>query len=69
MNRFAIVVEQSGNEFFAYVPSLPGCTSGGKTLGETIENTKEAILLTLEYMREHGLTQPENVEMVAEVIV
>ncbi len=67
--RFAIVIEQADDEYFAYVPALPGCTSGGKTLGETIENIKEAILLTLEYMGEHGIHQPNNVEMVAEVVV
>ena len=37
--------------------------------GEAIENVKEAIRLTLEYRREHGLPLPEHVEMVAEVEV
>ncbi|HUW64358.1 MAG TPA: type II toxin-antitoxin system HicB family antitoxin [Spirochaetia bacterium] len=69
MQRFAVIVEQSDDEYFAYVPALPGCTSGGKTLGETIENVKEAIRLTLDYMMENGLMQPQRVEMVAEVVV
>ena len=69
LDRFTVLLERSGDEYFAYVPALPGCTSGGGTQGEAIENVKEAIRLTLEYRREHGLPLPEHVEMVAEVEV
>ena len=68
-DRYAVILERSGDEYFAYVPALPGCTSGGRTQGEAIENVKEAIRLTLEYRREHGLPAPGHVEMVAEVDV
>ena len=69
LDRFTVLLERSGDEYFAYVTALPGCTSGGRTQGEAIENVKEAIRLTLEYRREHGLPLPEHVEMVAEVEV
>ncbi len=69
LDRFTVLLERSGDEYFVYVPALPGCTSGGGTQGEAIENVKEAIRLTLEYRREHGLPLPEHFEMVAEVEV
>lgn len=69
LERFTVILVRSGDESFAYVPTLPGCTSGGRTQGDAIENVKEAIRLTLEYRREHGLPSPEHVEMVAEVEV
>ena len=69
LERFTVILERSGDEYFAYVPVLPGCTSGGRTQGEAIENVKEAIRLTLEYRREHGLPMPDTAEMVAEVEV
>lgn len=69
MPRFAVVLERSDDEFFAYVPALPGCTSSGRTQGEAIENVKEAIRLTLDYMKDHGLPLSENPEMLAEVEV
>jgi len=34
--------------FWSRVPALPGCFSQGKTIEETIANTKEAIELYLE---------------------
>jgi predicted RNase H-like HicB family nuclease len=65
--RFTVIVERSEDECFAYVPSLPGCTSGGCTQGEAIENVKEAIRLTLDYLRDSNLPVPDFSEMVVEV--
>jgi predicted RNase H-like HicB family nuclease len=47
-------------------PSLPGCLSQGRTVDEALANIREAIEISLETRREHGL--PAFVE-VAEVEV
>ncbi|MCL6521919.1 MAG: type II toxin-antitoxin system HicB family antitoxin [Firmicutes bacterium] len=67
--RYVVVLERSDSEWFAYVPSLPGCTSSGRTQGEALENIKQAIQLTLEYRKEHGLDIPAGRESLAEVEV
>jgi predicted RNase H-like HicB family nuclease len=38
----------------AYVPDLPGCTSGGKTREEARRNAREAIEGHIELLREAG---------------
>jgi predicted RNase H-like HicB family nuclease len=60
LERYTVLLERSGDEYSVYVPALPGCTSGGGTQGEAIENVKEAIRLTLEYRRELGLPFAQN---------
>jgi predicted RNase H-like HicB family nuclease len=47
--KLKIVVEPcEGCGFTAYVPSLPGCISEGKTKEEALQNIREAICLYLE---------------------
>jgi antitoxin HicB len=36
------------------VPALPGCYSQGETVGEALENAREAIALTVEDMLAHS---------------
>lgn len=48
--KYVVVIEPSEGEYYAYVPEIPGCTSGGSTIEETLSNTKEAIELSLEYI-------------------
>lgn len=53
--KFRIVIEQ--NEDGAYVaecPSLPGCVSQGKTRGEALTNSKDAIRGYLASLQKHG---------------
>ncbi len=52
--RYAIVIENAGPNFSAYVPDLPGCVAPGATLEEVQRETREAIALHLESMREDG---------------
>ena len=33
--RYAVVIENAGSNFSAYVPDLPGCVATGATLAET----------------------------------
>ncbi|MFC3847586.1 type II toxin-antitoxin system HicB family antitoxin [Helicobacter baculiformis] len=42
------VIEQDQFGYFAYVPSLQGCVSQGKSYEEALKNIKEAIELYLE---------------------
>lgn len=48
----------------AYVPDLPGCTSGGKTRAEATLNVTEAIEGHIELLRETGQSVPDPVSAV-----
>lgn len=56
--QYAVVIEQDGNSFGAYVPDLPGCIAVGETEGEARELIREAIAFHLEGLREDGDTIP-----------
>lgn len=46
---FKVVLEPSEEGgYTVYVPALPGCISEGDTLGEALQNIREAIELYLE---------------------
>jgi predicted RNase H-like HicB family nuclease len=49
----AIHEEPTGG-YWAEVPALPGCYSQGETVGELLENIREAIGGVLEVMEERG---------------
>jgi predicted RNase H-like HicB family nuclease len=57
--RFLAIIEKGPENFSAYVPDLPGCTSAGNTFEETIAGIQEAIEGHLEVTREYGETVPE----------
>lgn len=59
MKRYAIVVEDAGTNFAAYVPDLPGCVATGETPAEVERLIREAIELHLEGLAEDGLPIPE----------
>ncbi len=67
MARYTVVVERGDGEFFAYVPALPGCTSGGQTRGQALDNVVDAIHLTLGYLAEQGIPVLDSVETIAQV--
>ena len=56
--RFAIVIEQAGANFSAYVPDLPGCVATGESVQEVEVSIREAISFHLEGLREDGLPVP-----------
>ncbi|MBX9915793.1 MAG: type II toxin-antitoxin system HicB family antitoxin [Nitrosomonas sp.] len=62
--RYAIVVEQAGNNYSAYVPDLPGCIATGSTIEETEREIREAIELHIEGMMEDGLPIPQPTSIV-----
>ena len=57
--RYAVVIEDAGTNFSAYVPDLPGCIATGGSLEETEHEIRDAIVFHLEGMRSEGLVIPE----------
>jgi predicted RNase H-like HicB family nuclease len=58
--RYPIAIE-SGDDTHAFgvaVPDLPGCFSGGDTLDEAVENSREAIALWIETVLDDNGTVP-----------
>jgi predicted RNase H-like HicB family nuclease len=69
MRQYVILIENGPENLSAYVPSLPGCITTGKTRDEVIANMVEAIQLHLEGMSEDGEVIPdEDLEAVTLVI-
>jgi predicted RNase H-like HicB family nuclease len=56
--RFAIVIEQAGNNYSAYVPDLPGCAATGKTVAAAKEEIREAIRFHIEGLQADGIAVP-----------
>ncbi|MBI2755724.1 MAG: type II toxin-antitoxin system HicB family antitoxin [Chloroflexi bacterium] len=69
--RYAVVIEQAGDNYSAYVPDLPGCIATGDTLADAEHEIRDAIAFHLDGLREDGLEIPraasrvEYVEVVA----
>jgi predicted RNase H-like HicB family nuclease len=57
--RYAIVIENAGPNFSAYVPDLPGCVATGASVTEVEREIREAIELHIEGMREDGEPIPQ----------
>ena len=57
--RYAIVIENAGSNYSAYVPDLPGCVATGETLAEVESSLREAIVLHLAGMREDNQPIPK----------
>ncbi|HWJ33950.1 MAG TPA: type II toxin-antitoxin system HicB family antitoxin [Steroidobacteraceae bacterium] len=52
--RYAIVIENAGGNYSAYVPDLPGCIATGETLPATEQAIGVAIEFHLDGLREDG---------------
>jgi predicted RNase H-like HicB family nuclease len=52
--RYAIVIENAGGNYSAYVPDLPGCIATGETLPAAEQAIREAIEFHLDGLREDG---------------
>ena len=62
--RYAIVIEQAGGNYSAYVPDFPGCIATGATIEEVEQQLREAIEFHLEGMREDGIEVPQPISLV-----
>lgn len=56
--RYAVVIENAGDNFSAYVLDLPGCVATGQTLAEAEVAIREAIELHLKGMKADGTPIP-----------
>ena len=56
--RYAIVIEQAGTNYSAYVPDLPGCVASGSSIADVETRICEAIAFHLDGLREDGLPLP-----------
>ena len=52
--RYAVVIEDAGANFSAYVPDLPGCVATGGSPEEAERNLRDAIGFHLDGLREDG---------------
>ena len=57
--KYAVVIENAGNNYSAYVPDLPGCIATGRTIEETENEIRSAIHFHLEGMKKDGLPIPK----------
>ncbi len=58
MTTYAVIYEQTENNYAAYVPDLPGCVATGRTRLEVERRIRTAIEMHLRGMREDGETPP-----------
>ena len=56
--RYAIVIEDAGGNFSAYVPDLPGCVASGATAAEAEAAIREAIAFHIDGLRDDGAAIP-----------
>ena len=57
--QYTVVIEETDNGYSAYAPDLPGCVAAGDTVHEAEELIREALVLHIESLREHGEPVPE----------
>ena len=67
--QYGVVIEKTDNGYSAYAPDLPGCIAAGDSQVEVEELMREAIIMHLESLREHGDPVPEPQTSVALVEV
>ena len=56
--RYAVVIENAGTNFSAYVPDLPGCVATGATAEEVADAIREAVHFHLDGLRAEGAEIP-----------
>lgn len=56
--RYAVVIENAGPNYSAYVPDLPGCVATGATVEEVEREIRAAIEFHIEGMRQDGSPIP-----------
>ena len=65
---YAVVFEQTPNNYCAYVPDVPGCVSVGDTWDEMQAMIREALTFHIEAMLEDGDPLPEPKMSIKEAI-
>jgi len=64
MTHYIAFIESGSKNYSAYFPDLPGCTSAGDTLDETVANAGEALAAHIGLMTEDGdrVPPPRSIE-------
>lgn len=57
--KYAVVIENAGTNFSAYVPDLPGCVATGQSFEETENEIRSVIQFHLDGMKQNGLPIPK----------
>ena len=57
-SRYAVVIENAGTSFGAYVPDLPGCVAAAETRAEVEKLISEAIAFHIEGLIASGTPVP-----------
>lgn len=57
--KYAVVYEETSNNFSSYVPDLPGCVATGATRKEVERNIRDAIALHVQGLRREREPVPE----------
>lgn len=56
--KYAIVIEDAGANFSAYVPDLPGCVATGESVEAVEQSIREAIAFHLDAIKQDNLPIP-----------
>ena len=56
--RYAVVIEQAGDNYSAYVPDLPGCIASGETVAAVESEIRDAIRFHIDGLQADGLAVP-----------
>lgn len=56
--KYAVVIENAGANYSAYVPDLPGCIATGDTIAEVEAGIRMAIEFHLEGLKQDGQEIP-----------
>ena len=56
--KYAVVIEDAGCNYSAYVPDLPGCVATGASVEEAEAEIRKAVAFHIEGLLEDGLPVP-----------
>ena len=65
--KYAVVIEDAGCNYSAYVPDLPGCVATGANVEEAESEIRKAIDFHIEGLLEDGLPVPQPKSILAYV--
>lgn len=56
--RYAIVIEKANDNYWAYVPDLPGCVAAGPTVKAVEQEIREVIRFHIAGLKAEGMPVP-----------
>jgi len=65
--KYAVVIEEAGCNYSAYVPDLPGCVATGASVEVAEAEIRKAIAFHIEGLLEDGLPVPPSKSVLAYV--